>query len=397
MRPTLPVLGKKCCSCGLCVAKCSKKAITMELDELGFLRPFVDSTKCVGCRLCEQFCELHKPAEQEHSISCFASYSKNDSVRKSSSSGGIAHELAKSVVSQNGLVCGVLMNDKLEARYTIARTLEELSMLQGSKYMQADASEVYDLLKTELKSGRVVLFIGLPCLVQAVKTLCSGKNARFLYTVDVACHGVPSVNMFNAYVRDLKETYGDIKTFQFRDKTHGWRAYEMKVNDTCIVNSKNDFKTMFLSNFGLNDACYECKYDVSKRASDISLGDCWERNDRGEADFLGVSSVVIHTDKGKELFDSVKADVETETLNPEILFSNTGMRKQTRVVPHWNRDFLTLCRTANLSACKSVFYAWWGTERWGKKILNHYFMFPRILQYAICLIFRTVKSSLNRK
>ncbi len=380
--PKLPTENKMCCSCGLCVAKCPRNAISMKLDDYGFLRPAVDATLCIGCHLCEAFCKKHEPAEN-HDILCYEGFAKEEAVRKESSSGGIAYVISRYVIRQGGVVYGVSSDEKLEAIYTRVEEESDLKLIQGSKYLQADASAVYKQIKQDLQQGFLVCFFGLPCQAQAVRLLYGNKYMN-LYIIDIACHGVPSVYMFRAYMRDLELRYGAVTNFRFRDKSHGWRAYEMSVNGKCVPNKHNDFKTMFLSGFGLNAACYSCGYDVCNRTSDISLGDCWERPDKGAADYNGVSSIVIHSSKGMDLIRSISEDIHIEPLSSHIVCQNTGMRKRRHLAPQRNEDFILMLKKCSLSACKKKFYAWWGTERWGIKIGKTYFMLPRIVQYAFC-------------
>ncbi len=43
----------KCCGCGACVEICPKKALTMEEDEEGFLRPVLNMDFCIDCGGCD--------------------------------------------------------------------------------------------------------------------------------------------------------------------------------------------------------------------------------------------------------------------------------------------------------------------------------------------------------
>ena len=47
---------KDCCGCHACVQRCPKQCILMREDEEGFLYPYIDTSLCINCGLCE-----HKP------------------------------------------------------------------------------------------------------------------------------------------------------------------------------------------------------------------------------------------------------------------------------------------------------------------------------------------------
>jgi formate hydrogenlyase subunit 6/NADH:ubiquinone oxidoreductase subunit I len=50
---------KDCCGCSACYNACNHNAIMMSPDELGFLYPIVDFSKCVDCGLCESVCSFN--------------------------------------------------------------------------------------------------------------------------------------------------------------------------------------------------------------------------------------------------------------------------------------------------------------------------------------------------
>ena len=47
---------RDCTSCQMCAAVCPKDAITIQLNENGFYRPYLDAEKCVDCGLCVRVC-----------------------------------------------------------------------------------------------------------------------------------------------------------------------------------------------------------------------------------------------------------------------------------------------------------------------------------------------------
>ena len=53
---------EKCCGCGLCKYICPKSAIKMKEDEVGFLYPVIDSTRCINCKACKKYVHIRKIA-----------------------------------------------------------------------------------------------------------------------------------------------------------------------------------------------------------------------------------------------------------------------------------------------------------------------------------------------
>lgn len=58
--PKLFNLKENCCGCSACYAICPVHAITMELDEEGFLYPIVDACTCIRCNKCLKVCAFKK-------------------------------------------------------------------------------------------------------------------------------------------------------------------------------------------------------------------------------------------------------------------------------------------------------------------------------------------------
>lgn len=57
----IPILYKRkedCCGCTACYAICSKGAIRMVEDEVGFEYPQINEEKCVYCYLCIKVCPI---------------------------------------------------------------------------------------------------------------------------------------------------------------------------------------------------------------------------------------------------------------------------------------------------------------------------------------------------
>ena len=84
----------------------------------------------------------------------------------------------------------------------------------------------------------------------------------------------------------------------------------------------------FLRNVCLRDSCYKCSFKKINRLSDITLADFWgiQRVKPELYDNKGTSLVIVNSEKGKELFESIKENIIQEEVNiEEALVGNTAM------------------------------------------------------------------------
>ena len=308
---------QNCSSCAACANVCARNAVSMQLDAEGFYRPVIDAEKCVQCGACERVCPWNKPVENPNvadvSPKTVAAYAKDESVRLQSSSGGIFTVLAERVLDDGGVVVGVSQTASTRFGHIVVENKADLAKLRGSKYVQADVGLVYREVRGLLKAGRKVLFSGTPCQVAGLYAVLGSAASADLFTVDIVCHGTPSVKVFEKYVRDMEKT-GDsaLDGINFRDKSEGWSGYALlhrfrSGKSVSVHHGRSKYMRLFLSRICQNVSCAECHYRKLPRISDITLGDYWgiskyhpEMNDN-----KGTSVVLLNTTPGSMLFESV--------------------------------------------------------------------------------------------
>ena len=105
-----------CTGCGACANKCPFNAISMELDEKGFLAPKIDTEKCIDCGSCYKVCPVNTPTKENGKPDSYAVWA-NDEIRIKSSSGGALTLLAMAVFKQNGVVFGARYSDDGKSVY----------------------------------------------------------------------------------------------------------------------------------------------------------------------------------------------------------------------------------------------------------------------------------------
>lgn len=305
----------KCVGCGACATVCAKGAIRVIKNGEGFLHAYVDSSKCVDCGLCKKACPaLNDP--EKHSISeDVLAFKAEDAIRKNSTSGGAFAALARAVLAEGGVFYGAKLEDNRRVRHVRGATETDILSMQGTKYVQSDMTESLSLIAEDLKSDTLVLFSGTPCQVDAVNRFVEARRLPKdkLITVDIICHGVPSPKIYGEYIDWLVDEIGtSVEEYKFRSKKISWRGNSCMAILTDGREVKNDkrlngFMNLYYSDNITNKSCYNCQYTSTERVSDITISDYWgiESILPEFEDALGVSMVILNTDKGNELFAKV--------------------------------------------------------------------------------------------
>ena len=64
---------------------------------------------------------------------------------------------------------GAAYDGQMRVRHRGCHTVEALSQLRGSKYVQSEIGSVFREIKTLLAGGEQVLFVGTPCQVAGLR------------------------------------------------------------------------------------------------------------------------------------------------------------------------------------------------------------------------------------
>lgn len=329
----------KCSGCHSCQSICPKQCIKMIEDEEGFLYPSVVEENCIRCGLCEKICSILYPLgnnKEESDICAYAAYTKDEEIRKNSSSGGMFTEISRWVIERQGVVFGAAFDKSFQVRHMYAETEEALAKFRGSKYMQSIIGDSYMQAKRFLDEGRWVLFTGTPCQIGGLLKYLP-KSYEKLLTQDIICHGVPSPLVWRKY-REYRERQSGGKTehINFRNKAKGWNPYYVEMNfsdgkEYLQISGKDLYIRTFLSDLCLRPSCYDCRFKQKVRSSDFTLADFWgidnvlpEMNDN-----KGTSLFLVNSDKGRKVFADISErlvfkQVDTDSAiqyNPSMLTS----------------------------------------------------------------------------
>ncbi len=318
---------RPCTSCQMCGAVCPVAAITIQLNENGFYRPVVDDRKCIDCGLCVKSCykfdDEIKITSDLGTKEIYAAWAKDNKTVESTTSGGIADLLARELIAQGYKCIGVIYDsEKNCAVGSVATSYDDTLQFRGSKYIQSLSVDAFKTLVKEHKNEKYAVF-GLPCQIYAINQFLTLRKSRGKHIlIDLYCHGCPSLNLWNKYVEKLLTKVNSKKVISanFRSKIRGWGNFYVvvvvvvegvKYPIEVISKRINDpFYTLFFSDLVLNDSCYDCSLRSTLEYTDIRLGDFWGKS--YVTNHKGVSGVTVCSPAGKELFESISMNIDSE-------------------------------------------------------------------------------------
>lgn len=337
-----------CCGCESCIQICPKQCISLNEDEEGFKYPSINLTNCIQCNLCEKVCPgiQQKEPEIKANLISYAAINKSNSVRFNSSSGGVFYELAKYIIEkENGIIYGAsLISPEIVQHIRIIDT-KDIIKLQKSKYLQSYIGNTFKEVKKDLDSQRVVLFSGTPCQIRALHLFLKDTHYPNLFTLDIACHGIPSSKIWKIYLSNLNINKSNILV-DFRDKNAAWHNYTLSISkqdtNTKVIFErcdKNIFMRGFIYNLYNRPSCHHCPAKGFTSGSDIMLADYWgiEKFYPEFDDNKGTSLVITKGEKGEFLFSNIKQQFKYRSTD----FQTVAYRKETFYTcssPHYKRE-----------------------------------------------------------
>lgn len=348
-----------CTGCHACASVCTQNSITMQPDAEGFLRPSINPITCINCNLCEKVCPiLTPPAVSAETPDGYAAINQNESERAGASSGGMFILLARWVLDRNGVVFGAAFDKDYSVSHQYAETEDGVYRFCGSKYVQSWIGNAYQQAKAFLVEGQYVLFSGTPCQISGlVKFL--GKEYEKLLTVDIVCHGVPSPDVWQRYVkyRADKDNNGNLpETIHFRSKVNGWKEYSIHFQyadaEYCVPYGQDSYMHGFIDNLYLRSSCHRCISKGLNRVSDFTLADFWGIQCRCPEmdDDRGTSLILIHTEKAKGIWAELSDKIRFVQIDPKAAVqSNSAAIKPVEVHPKRD-EFFARYRTEDFDA-----------------------------------------------
>lgn len=329
---------ENCYGCGVCVAACPVRIISLRENKEGFYSPAIDEpNKCIECGICLKVCAYNSAdvASSGDSPEGAAVWSKDPIVRQRCSSGGVGFEIGRTLIERGYEAVGVKYNLRAErAEHFVASTVEEFTPSIGSKYIPSFTEPGFLSIDRKKK----YLVTGAPCQIDSIRRLIRHWRVEENFILlDFFCHGTPSMLLWRKYMESVKKDIGEPVFVSWRNKQTGWHDSWSICADPRIDSESIDrhdsynihifekkhflssrfsqgdlFYRFFLGNVCLNRCCYHaCKYKLSSSAADIRIGDYWGKD--YEKDEFGTSSVIAMTARGKTLLSSLSNRCEIES------------------------------------------------------------------------------------
>jgi len=333
----------ECSGCTACMNICPVNAIAMVFDQEGFKYPSINKSLCVECGQCVKVCPFKEGYRIESNFQepeIFAVKNNDIKIRIESSSGGVFSVLSDYILENNGVVYGVVFDEEFIVTHQKALSKKDLDKMRGSKYVQSELNYLFREIKEILKD-RLVLFSGTPCQTAGLYSYLGEQNKN-LILCDLVCSGVGSPKIFGEYIQ---KNYPDRSNLmiKFRDKKKGWQNNRMKITNHNNVSyfklENNPYLYLFMRSYILRPSCFYCKFTNFYRPSDITLADFWgiEKTLPAFSDNMGVSLVLLNSQKGINLFNKVKPEI-SYTASDKMSCTQRNLYKS-KPLPHQRESF----------------------------------------------------------
>ena len=304
----------QCAGCMACVNTCSQGAITIQMQAMKY-NAVIQQNLCVNCGACHKVCPQNNLPNLCEPVSWYQGWSANDEIRKRGTSGGLAGAIAVRFIETGGIVYSCFYQDG-EFTFGSATNVDDVKKFAGSKYVKSNPRDCYKEIKDYLKTGRKVLFIGLPCQVAGIKNYCGRKYDDMLFTIDLICHGTPSPILLETFLNQYGYSLDELKDVRFRTKSNV-QVYEGYKG--IITNGVSDrYLIAFLNSLSYTENCYQCRFARRERVSDITLGDSWGSELSKEETQRGLSLILCMTEKGHNLVKESNLELKPVDLQRAI-------------------------------------------------------------------------------
>lgn len=357
-----------CAGCSACIEVCPVDAITI-VDDIVHMNAFIDNDKCIGCGSCHRVCQSNHPAVAHDTNEAWQGWARDD-IRTGSSSGGFATAIEEVFIAQGGVLASCKLRDG-QYVFDLATKPEQLKGFAGSKYVKSNPIDVYKPVEQALKEGNHVLFVGLPCQVSAMRNYLDGRcDTEGFYTIDLICHGTPSIKILRKALGEYGYCLDDLKEVFFREnELFGLRVDAKRLVYPGVV---DPYLTAFLRGGCYTENCYSCPYARQERVSDLTLGDSWGTEFKSE-EVRGVSLALVQTSKGRELLDMANLNLLPVDYEHAVA-NNHQLEHPTQMDEGHDIFFKALLSGKTVRQASFRAYPSYRAKQWVKACLYHFGM-----------------------
>ena len=296
----------KCLGCYACANICPCGAVWFKENSVGAMIPDIQENKCINCHACENVCPVLNHPKGHSSEKCYAAWSRDNDILRRSASGGIVSAVYNWITEQGGVAVGTeYINGQLI--FACSENPDAAKRFSGSKYISAYVGNMYKKVKKLLRDGRKVVFVGTPCQIAGLKSYLSDAYDN-LFLIDIICHGVPPQKYLKEYVQGICGK--DFDKVLFRgEKGNKIAVYNNGKIIYCKEKWYDPYSMAYAKGLINRENCYNCQFASLERQGDITVGDFWglqkERLSINAADVPFISLVLINSEKGQKLFESI--------------------------------------------------------------------------------------------
>lgn len=109
------------------------------------------------------------------------------------------------------------------------------------------------------------------------------------------------------------------------------------------LQKENNYMKLFLADVALRESCYNCNFKLGNKYSDITLGDFWGVQSYYPEMYnkQGVSAVIVNTEKGNILFDSIKDKINYKECKLEDIVKGNPSLEKSSARPNGRDQFFS--------------------------------------------------------